>query len=54
MASGGLYPHPSTLIKLLLCREIRARIIGRLDAQRSHPIFATLIQLWLTQFDRGG
>jgi hypothetical protein len=24
MASGGLHPHPSTLIKLLLCQEIRA------------------------------
>ena len=26
---------------------------GRRDAQRTHQISANLIQLWLTQFDRG-
>ncbi|PKP68419.1 MAG: hypothetical protein CVT82_15340, partial [Alphaproteobacteria bacterium HGW-Alphaproteobacteria-4] len=31
---------------------IRAGIIGRRDAQRSHNNSANLIQLWLTQFDR--
>jgi len=36
-----------------LCQDIRAGIIGRRDAQRNHNISANLIQLWLTQFDRG-
>jgi transposase-like protein len=38
---------------LQLCQDIRSGIIGRRDAQRSHDISANLIQLWLTQFDRG-
>jgi len=38
---------------LQLCQDIRYGIIGRRDAQRSHNISANLIQLWLTQFDRG-
>lgn len=28
-------------------------MIGRRDAQRNHDLSANLIQLWLTQFDRG-
>jgi transposase len=38
---------------LQFCRDIRNGIIGRRDAQRTHSVSANLIQLWLTQFDRG-
>ena len=32
---------------------MRAGVIGRRDAQCSHHISANLLQLWLTEFDRG-
>ncbi len=53
MTSPGPYRRHSTSFKLQLCQDIRAGIIGRRDAQRSLNISANLIQLWLTQFDRG-
>ena len=53
MTSRGSYRRHSTPFKLQLCQDIRAGSIGRRDAQRSHNISANLIQLWLTQFDRG-
>ncbi|WP_096787929.1 IS3 family transposase [Rhodobacter sp. CZR27] len=53
MTSRSPYRRHSTPFKLHLCQHIRAGIIGRRDAQRSHNISANLIQLWLTQFDRG-
>lgn len=53
MTSRGPYRRHSTPFKLQLCQDIRAGVIGRRDAQCSHNISATLIQLWLTQFDRG-
>jgi transposase len=53
MASRGPYHRHSTPFKLQLCQDIRAGVIGRRDAQRTHQISANLIQLWLTQFDRG-
>lgn len=53
MTSRGPYPRHSTPLKLQLCQDIRAGAIGRRDAQRTHQISVSLIQLWLTQFDRG-
>ena len=53
MTSRGPYRRHSTPFKLEICQDIRSGIIGRRDAQRSHNISANLIQLWLTQFDRG-
>jgi transposase len=47
------YRRHSTQFKLQLCRDIRSGIIGRRDAQRTYSVSANLIQLWLTQFDRG-
>jgi len=38
---------------LQLCQDIRGGVIGRRDAQRTYGVSANLIQLWLTQFDRG-
>ena len=53
MTSKGPYRRHSTPFKLQLCQAIRARVLGRRDAQRNHNISANLVQLWLTQFDRG-
>ena len=36
-----------------LCQDIRNGVIERRDAQRTYGVSANLIQLWLTQFDRG-
>ncbi|ESX08362.1 transposase [Mesorhizobium sp. LSJC265A00] len=53
MKSGGPYRRHSTQFKLQLCQGIRGGAIGRRDAQRTYSVSANLIQLWLTQFDRG-
>ncbi len=44
MTSRGPYRRHSTPFKFQLCQDIRAGIIGRRDAQRSHNISANLIQ----------
>ncbi|WP_423208297.1 transposase [Paracoccus yeei] len=53
MTSRGPYRRRSAPFKLQLCQDIRAGVIGRRDAQRTHHISANLIHMWLTQFDRG-
>lgn len=53
MISRGPYRRHSTPFKVQLCQDIRAGVIGRRNAQRTHRISANLIQLWLTQLDRG-
>ena len=53
MKSRGPYRRHSTPFKLQLCQDIRSGVIGRRDAQRTYGVSANLIQLWLTQFDRG-
>ncbi|WP_244426464.1 hypothetical protein, partial [Rhizobium sp. PDO1-076] len=53
MKSRGPYRRHSTPFKLQLCQDIRNGVIGRRDAQRTYGVSANLIQLWLTQFDRG-
>ncbi|MDI7865195.1 transposase [Rhizobiaceae bacterium n13] len=53
MKSRGPYRRHSTQFKLQLCQDIRSGVIGRRDAQRAYSVSANLIQLWLTQFDRG-
>lgn len=53
MMSRGPYRRHSTQFKLQLCQDIRNGVIGRRDAQRAYNVSANLIQLWLTQFDRG-
>ena len=53
MTLRGPYRRPSTPFKLQLCQDMRTGVLGRRDAQRSHHLSANLIQLWLTQFDRG-
>ncbi len=53
MKSRGPYRRHSTPFKLQLCQDIRNGVIGRRDAQRTYGVSANLVQLWLTQFDRG-
>lgn len=53
MKSRGPYRRHSTPFKLQLCQDIGNGVIGRRDAQRTYGVSANLIQLWLTQFDRG-
>ena len=53
MSSRGPYRRHAAQFKLQLCQEIRGGSIGRRDAQTKYSLSANLIQLWLTQFDRG-
>src|ERR1700685_4593493 len=53
MKSRGPYRRHSTQFKLQLCQNIRNGIIGRRDAARRHNMSTNLLQLWLTQDDRG-
>lgn len=53
MTSRGPYRRQSTPFKLQLCQDIRAGVLGRRDAQRSHNLSANLIQLWLTEVSTG-
>jgi transposase-like protein len=39
--------------KLQLCSDIRSGTPGRREAQRKYGLSANVIQLWLTQYDRG-
>lgn len=51
--SRGPYRRHSPQFKLQLCSDIRAGTIGRKEAQRKYTLSANLVQLWLTQYDRG-
>ncbi|BEP68471.1 MULTISPECIES: transposase [unclassified Variovorax] len=53
MSARGPYRRHSAQFKLQLCQEIRSGALGRRDAQRKYTLSANLIQMWLTQFDRG-
>jgi len=53
MTSRGPYRRHSTPFKLQLCQDIRNGVVGRREAQKTYGVSANLIQLWLTQFDRG-
>src|SRR5260364_81314 len=53
MSSRSLYRRHSAQFKLPLCTDIRNGKIGRREARRTDQISANLIQLWLSQYDRG-
>ena len=36
-----------------MCQQIRSGAIGRRNAQKKYSLSANLVQLWLTQYDRG-
>jgi transposase-like protein len=39
--------------KIQICSDIRSGKLGRREALKTHNLSANLMQLWLTQFDRG-
>ena len=51
--SRGPYRRHTPQFKLQLCTDIRSGTVGRREAQRKDGLSANLIQLWLTQYDRG-
>jgi transposase-like protein len=53
MSSRGRYRRHSPQFRLQLCQDIRSGAIGRRDAARHHNLSTNLLQLWLTQYDRG-
>ena len=53
MSSRGPYRRHAPQFKLQLCQDIRSGALGRRDAQKKYSLSANLIQLWLTQYDRG-
>lgn len=53
MSSRGPYRHHSPQFRLQLCSDIRSGVLGRREAQKKYRLSANLIQLWLTQYDRG-
>ena len=53
MPARGSYRRHSGEFKFQLCADIRAGKIGRREASRTHGISANLMQMWLTEYDRG-
>jgi transposase len=53
MTAHSPYRRHLPEFKLELCKEIRAGLISRREAQRKHRLSANLIQRWLTLYDRG-
>ncbi len=53
MSSRGPYRRHSPQFKLQLCNDIRSGALARREAQKKYSLSANLIQLWLTQYDRG-
>lgn len=53
MSARGPYRSHSPQFKLQLCTDIRSGKIGRREAHREYRVSANLVQLWLTQYDRG-
>jgi transposase len=51
--SRGPYRRHTPQFKLQLCSDIRSGTVGRREAQKKYALSANLIQLWLTQYDRG-
>jgi transposase-like protein len=53
MSSRGPYRRHAPEFKIQPCQDIRSGAIGRRDAARKYTLSTNLIQLWLTQYDRG-
>ncbi len=53
MSPRDPYRRHSMQFKLQLCQDIRRGVIGRRNAQCTYRVSANLIQLRLSQFDRG-
>jgi transposase-like protein len=53
MSVRGPYRRHSLQFNLQICTDIRNGKLGRREAVKTHNLSANLMQLWLTQFDRG-
>lgn len=53
MTKRGPYRRHTAAFKLQVCSDIRSGTMTRSEARRQHPLSSNLIQLWLTQYDRG-
>jgi transposase len=53
MSSRGPYRRHAPEFKIQLCQDVRSGAIGRRDAAKKYALSTNLIQLWLTQYDRG-
>jgi transposase-like protein len=53
MSLRGPYRRHTPQFRLQLCSDIRSGAVGRREAQKKYRLSANLIQLWLTQYDRG-
>lgn len=53
MSARGPYRRHSPAFKPQVCSDIRSGKLARREAQRSLNLSANLIQMWLTQYDRG-
>ena len=53
MSSRGTYRWHSSLFKIQVCQEIRTGGLLRRGAQEKYNLSASLIQHWLTLYDRG-
>ncbi len=53
MAIRGPYRRHSPRFKLQLCSDIRSGKIGRREAAKTYALSTNLLQLWLSQYDRG-
>ncbi len=53
MPSRGPYRRHAPEFEIQLCQDIRSGAIGRREPAQKHALSTNLIQLWLTQYDRG-
>lgn len=53
MSARGPYRRHSPQFKIQLCTDIRTGKLGRREALKTYNLSANLVQMWLTQFDRG-
>lgn len=52
MSPRTAYRHHAPRFKLQLCQDIRSGVLAPREAQKMYSLSASLIQLWLTLFDR--
>ncbi|MDM0030196.1 transposase [Variovorax saccharolyticus] len=53
MSSSNKSRRHAPQFKIQLCQDIRSGAIARHNAARQHTLPSNLIQLWLSQYDRG-
>jgi transposase len=53
MAARGPYRRHSPHFKLQICTDIRSGKIGRRETAKTYALSSNLLQLWLSQYDRG-